>query len=624
MSDVSGHFEIKAPYIVKERYRQAKNRQSRAMKRLANIATWSSQNLRTDFELWFFLIGRCHVELLSVYFSPDPTGFQSVYYNRTHRVNHEKDNDDIPTSEEWSKFTWPRVSFLHPNFQGTFQKITKEEFKKLQNVQESRPKRAVRRSDGLWTVDKKIWVPIQALGRLLVWNHYRLNHPNIDDELSNLQEFFLGKDMAQLREHLKKFHASCLHCHKFPSIIRRPFHSTWEAGKPNEIIHLDYLKIEGEYLCVLMDNFTRRIELNYNPRATAEAAASGIIWWKSRFELRPNLVIVTDRGSHFVNQLFSCLEKYLSLNHEYSVAYSPWTNGTIERMNRTVLQNFRILLSEYKLTPRQWKDVLPVVQMIINCRKNSRKMNLSPNDLLFGVSPEGTTPLNTNTILSFLKKERLPILAEGAIKLPNTSRNVIECAKKLGEELIGRWEKIKDINHRLKEQKNRLHNRRLGVKDIQFGVGDYVLISFRGVRKQRSKLKLRWVGPYIISKIEGRNTYEVRSPTGKTLLVHSSRMRYYEDKSWQLTEEIKEVFLHDEDDHYIHQIEDIRAHKGRLVMRVEWLGFEEKTWEPILSLYKDVPLMVLDFLNQNRKNKSKLVDAGLKIIRKRTPMHEDD
>lgn len=52
--------------------------------------------------------------------------------------------------------------------------------------------------------------------------------------------------------------------------------------------------------------------------------------------------------------------------HKPTVPYSPWENGAIESITRTVLAAFRPLMLELKLAPHDWKEIITAIPSIIN------------------------------------------------------------------------------------------------------------------------------------------------------------------------------------------------------------------------------------------------------------------
>jgi hypothetical protein len=75
---------------------------------------------------------------------------------------------------------------------------------------------------------------------------------------------------------------------------------------------------------------------------------------------------VSDGGSHFVNSIVDELCHKMRAQHHITTAYAAWTNGLVERMNKTLLDAMRPILSDGRLDEHDWPWVLPVVQRLVN------------------------------------------------------------------------------------------------------------------------------------------------------------------------------------------------------------------------------------------------------------------
>ncbi|ETO58889.1 hypothetical protein F444_22734 [Phytophthora nicotianae P1976] len=71
-------------------------------------------------------------------------------------------------------------------------------------------------------------------------------------------------------------------------------------------------------------------------------------------------------GSNFKSELIAMICKKLDIDQNFVVAYAPWINGAVERLNRDVLQVLRVLLMEYTLDTHEWVYILPLVQGNLN------------------------------------------------------------------------------------------------------------------------------------------------------------------------------------------------------------------------------------------------------------------
>ena len=122
-----------------------------------------------------------------------------------------------------------------------------------------------------------------------------------------------------------------------------------------------------EYVLSVRDDLTGKTEWFYSTTADALVAADALLWWRARYGLLVDTVIVTDGGSHFANSLIKELCSKLRIRHHITVAYAPWSNGKAERVNREFLKTLRILLSAVGYTTLDnWRCLLPSLQYHLN------------------------------------------------------------------------------------------------------------------------------------------------------------------------------------------------------------------------------------------------------------------
>jgi hypothetical protein len=92
----------------------------------------------------------------------------------------------------------------------------------------------------------------------------------------------------------------------------------------------------------------------------------------------------------------------------FAPVYSPWLNGTVERLNADVLRVMRALLLEARLDTRNWPHVLPIVQANLNHVPVASLAGKSPVELFTGLPP--ATVLST--LLRPKKGRRGPYLQD--------------------------------------------------------------------------------------------------------------------------------------------------------------------------------------------------------------------
>ena len=57
-------------------------------------------------------------------------------------------------------------------------------------------------------------------------------------------------------------------------------------------------------------------------------------------------VCVSDTASHFKNHMLAALETALGVDRNFSVANSPWSNGTCERIMREMVRTLKAMIQE--------------------------------------------------------------------------------------------------------------------------------------------------------------------------------------------------------------------------------------------------------------------------------------
>src|SRR5947199_8572490 len=90
---------------------------------------------------------------------------------------------------------------------------------------------------------------------------------------------------------------------------------------------------------VAMDYLTKRPEARAGTKATADAT-SKFLYEQIICQHGCPQIILSDRGTHFNNNLIRGLMEKFKINHLLSIPYHPQTNGLVERFNRTLCEYF--------------------------------------------------------------------------------------------------------------------------------------------------------------------------------------------------------------------------------------------------------------------------------------------
>ena len=241
--------------------------------------------------------------------------------------------------------------------------------------------------------------------------------------------------------------------------------------------------------------------------------------WHSRFGA-PRIWI-SDQGAHFKNDVLSQLSRRLKSRQVFSVAYSPWINGSVERVNRDLLQVLRALILEYKLSHHDWAYLLPMVQLSLNHSPVASLARKAPVELFTRLAP-------INPV-----QQLLSVRGESSSLEPQHIQQALEKLQQSVQLMHRSVELVRERRTKANKQRKRYQ------LIPNFSVGDYVLRS-RVDEKCQNKLLVTWVGPYRVVRADSHSFRVQHLITKDEIDVHPSRLKFYADDKLQVTEEILE------------------------------------------------------------------------------------
>ncbi|KAE9347544.1 hypothetical protein PR003_g6879 [Phytophthora rubi] len=272
----------------------------------------------------------------------------------------------------------------------------------------------------------------------------------------------------------------------------------------------------------MKDEATHFAELVACDGPTSEVAAAAILDWHSRFGIPPTWV--SDSGSHFTSKVIGELNRRLKAQQKFTLAYTPWKNGSIERVNRDIIQVLKALILELKVSAADWPYLLPLVQSSLNHSPVQSLANKAPIELFTGLP----CPNTLDTVVLPGKKARVVSLPKERPDLDNKLRQLRASLKVMH----------KAVNEVRERQALRYRSRRHYEQPVNFSIGDYVLRSRVDEKLHANKLGVTWVGPY---RVTGATEYYFTVEhlvTGKFTNVHPSRLKHYADSSLNVSAEL--------------------------------------------------------------------------------------
>jgi hypothetical protein len=389
-----------------------------------------------------------------------------------------------------------------------------------------------------------------------------VGHGGVDRTVAKIHS--LNKRWDYLTQDVKKFIMLCPTCQKM-SQIKIPIHAVKYVASTYstmQCLNIDFVGPypDGGYLLVIIDTFTRWVELYPCEAATAQTALDGLITHFGRFGCPQ--IIRSDRGSHFANELIKEFLQATGTPHNLTLAYSSEENSIVERANKEVNRHIRAYTFD-KNTMQNWRTTIPFVQRIINS-SHSQRTKISPADLLFGKQVQ----LDRGILLPFEERPN------NTTPLPNRLAVMLAIQEKL----------IK-ISQDLLKSTDAQHLAQTSPIITEFEIGTHVLVAYEAGPPTR--LLTRWRGPLQILRRHKSEYVLLDLVTGKEKTFHVKNMRIFNFDPLKV--QPLDVARHDYDEFFV---EKVLRHKGdfrkvsTLTFEVRWLNYssEHDSWEPWKNL----------------------------------------
>eukprot|EP00737_Agarophyton_chilense_P004166 gb/GEZJ01005113.1/.p1 GENE.gb/GEZJ01005113.1/~~gb/GEZJ01005113.1/.p1 ORF type:complete len:487 (-),score=31.61 gb/GEZJ01005113.1/:1533-2993(-) len=273
------------------------------------------------------------------------------------------------------------VTPISPSINEHFDWPTEKDIISSQTIHAAKAPKTLSEENRPWRLASgRIWIPEtdhELRFRMLIAAHTeRGGSRAFEPTVASVSEHFWWK---KLREDIQQFVGSCFQCIATESFSRvpRPLGHTMHASRPNELIHFDYCfmkKGEGDLLYVLIvkDDLSGYVWLNATAEADAETTAAISMEWFAFFVVPK--CWVSDKASHFKNQLVKQISDGLKARHHFTLLYCPCSNGSVEVVWRELLRTARATLSEFQLPLTAWPSVLPLIQSALN-NSPTRRLN---------------------------------------------------------------------------------------------------------------------------------------------------------------------------------------------------------------------------------------------------------
>lgn len=344
----------------------------------------------------------------------------------------------------------------------------------------------------------KIVIP-SHLKQVVLSQTHDIGHTGIERTYDNIREKY---HWVGIYRDVVRYVTKCMHCLS-RNLVReqRPVQEMDQSGVPFQKVSIDlagpYEESYGgnRYLFSLVDHYTGWPEFFAIPDKRAETVANIIL-----NEIIPRhtcpLIMLSDRGSEFVNEILSQVCKHNNIFRIKTSKYHPASNGKVERVHRTWNDMVaKSLLGEVRL----WDTMIPDVLLFLRnspCKTNGQ----TPFFMLH--LRDSVMPLDT------LMKPRQKYLGEEFHKVAFERQHKIY---------------VENLKRQKKAQSRQESLNALKTKTVNFEVGSPVyLFNYR----RTSKLDIKWRPYFRIVTQHSPVNFSVKNVlTGEVETVHSSHLR---------------------------------------------------------------------------------------------------
>ena len=234
--------------------------------------------------------------------------------------------------------------------------------------------------------------------------HSQFAHPTTKKLLQLIDRAGLGSD-EDLVEKVKQVQGECTICKEFSKPSPIPAVGLPHATKFNETVALDLKNFQGKIILHLIDHLTRFSSAVICKSKEPKVIVDGIFKaWISIFG-RPGKFL-SDNGGEFANPHFLDICETMNIRILTTAAYSPWSNGLVERHNATLSEMLHKVMAE------QNTSIETALAWSIQAKNSLANVHgFSPSQLAIGYNPQMPSNLS-NKIPAMEERDSESIVTE--------------------------------------------------------------------------------------------------------------------------------------------------------------------------------------------------------------------
>jgi hypothetical protein len=421
--------------------------------------------------------------------------------------------------------------------------------------------------DGLILFRDRIYVPnIPHLRRRIVAQHHDsliAGHPGRWKTLELVSRSYWWPQMSR---YIGQYCSTCDLCLRTKTQRHRPtgeLQPTEIPGERWETISVDFIVELPEahgYDAVMCTVDSAGKRAHFIPtHTTVTSLGSAELFLRNVWKLHglPRNVL-SDRGPQFVAEFTRELYRLLGIKPTPSTAYHPQTDGQTERLNQELEQYIRLFVNERQ---DNWDELLPLAEFSYNNHIHSTTQH---------------TPFVLDT-------GRNPWMGFE----PDLEPSRVESVNEFVDRMKSTLEEAKAALRKAKDDMARYYNRRREPAPT-FKPGDKVFLDGSDISTTRPSKKLshRFLGPYPVTRVVGKNAYRLQLPRSMSRLhpvfniVKLFRAPSDPIPGRRSAPPPDPEIIDGEPEYEVEDILDSRRFRGRLQFLVSWrgYGYEENSW----------------------------------------------
>ena len=306
---------------------------------------------------------------------------------------------------------------------------------------------------------------------------------------------------------IKSYVLSCPKCQQFKTVRTGPHGTLQPVEPPTGVLDLMGLDFVGsvpvsssgnKYILVCTDYLSRYAITQATVNCTAETAARFLVE-RVILQSGTSRQLLTDRGSHFVSNVFEAITSRCGVNHITATTYHPQCNGLTKRFNVTQVDSIETYVNQQQT---DWDEYLQYGTFAYNTSKQATTQ-LEPFKLMFG------------------RNATLPFDAPASTVKPSSANDYYPQLQRF-------LKQAKALAYNNTKRKQDIHKRTYdtGRQDIPTLRPGQLVLRKQMMAKNLCKFSPKFYGPFRVSRQLGRLNYEVvHVHDGHMEKVHVSRIR---------------------------------------------------------------------------------------------------